>query len=173
MCTPAIPWRLRARLRPGPETWLLVLVLLWSSHAAAATLTGTPLILDAATLLLSGERIRLKGIDAPEATQACRDATGHAYSCGQVAAHALMDKIGTAPIRCVGTERDQHHRLQATCYLNDLDLNRWLVQQGHALVYGTDSPHYLDAEKEAKNLTRGIWAGPFTPREWRQHQPSH
>ena len=48
-------------------SWLLVLILIWSSHADAATLTGHPLILDANTMLLSGERIRLKGIDAPDA----------------------------------------------------------------------------------------------------------
>ena len=64
---------------------------------------------------------------------------------------------------CVGKERDKHHQLRATCYLNDLDLNRWFVQHGHVLAYGTDSPQYLDAEKEAKKLKRGIWAGPFTP----------
>ena len=144
-------------------SWLLVLSLIWSSHADAATLTGHPLILDANTMLLSGERIRLKGIDAPDATQACRDAAGHAYSCGQVATHALMDKIGAATIWCEGNDRDQHHQVLATCYLNDLDLNGWLVQQGHAPAYGQDSQQYLDEEEEAKSMKRGIWTGTFTP----------
>lgn len=36
-----------------------------------------PRIVDADTLEMAGQRVRLQGIDAPEAAQACRQATGH------------------------------------------------------------------------------------------------
>ena len=79
-----------------------------------------------------------------------------------------MDKIGTASIRCVGTARDRHHQVLARCYLDDLDLNGWLVQHGHALAYGHDSQLYSDEEDEAKRMKRGLWAGTFTsPWDWR------
>ena len=80
----------------------LAVLLFCSSTAEAATLTGQPLILDADTVILSGERIRLKGIDAPETTQSCLDAEQKSYPCGQVSTYALIDKIGISPLTCIG-----------------------------------------------------------------------
>ena len=125
-------------------------VLLFCAHTVeAATLTGRPLVLDADTVILSGERIRLKGIDAPETTQSCLNEDQQSYPCGQVSTHALIDKIGISPLTCIGDTRDRYKRIQATCYLDDLDMNGWLVQQGYALAYRKYSNRYVPEEEEA------------------------
>ena len=147
----------------------LAVLLVWSSAVEAATLTGQPLVLDADTVIMSGERIRLKGIDAPETTQRCLDAEQQSYPCGQVATNALIDKIGISPLTCVGDTRDRYTRLLATCFLDDLDVNDWLVQHGYALAYRKYSTHYVAEEEKAKALKRGVWSGTFTPPwEWRR-----
>ena len=64
---------LHAGLLSGIAASFLAVLLFCSSTAEAAILTGQPLVLDADTVIMSGERIRLKGIDAPETTQRCLD----------------------------------------------------------------------------------------------------
>ena len=100
----------------------------------AETLTGTARIIDADTVEIAVEKVRLEGIDAPESRQTCKR-DGKRYDCGKEATSALRVKIGKASITCKGDTRDQYDRLIAVCYLDDLDLNRWLVRQGHALAY--------------------------------------
>ena len=80
----------------------LTLLLFYGGTTEAATFTGRPLVLDSDTVILSGERIRLKGIDAPETTQSCLDAEQKSYPCGQVSTYALIDKIGISPLTCIG-----------------------------------------------------------------------
>lgn len=66
-----------------------------------------------------------------------------------------------------GRSRDRYTRLLATRYLDDLDVNGWLVEYGYALAYRKYSTRHV-AEEEAKALKRGLWSGTFTaPQEWR------
>lgn len=44
---------------------------------------------DGDTIEISGERIRLHGVDAPESWQTCEDGDGGIYRCGKGAAFAL------------------------------------------------------------------------------------
>ena len=144
---------------------------LWRCTAESAELTGRLLILDADTVILSGERIRLKGIDAHETTQRCLDAKQQSYPCGQVSTHALIDQIGVSPLRCIGDTRDRYKRVLATCYLDDLDINAWLVQYGYTVAYRKYSHQYVPEEDEAKALKRGLWSGTFaSPWDWRQNR---
>ena len=155
-------------LRGIVDSFLAVL-LVGSSGVEAATLTGRPLVLDADTVILSGERIRLNGIDAPANTQRCLDAQQQSYSCEQVATNALIDKIGISPLTCTGDTRDRYTRLLATCYLDDLNVNDWLVEYGYALAYRKYSTRYVAEEEKAKALKRGVWSGTFLPPwEWRR-----
>ena len=71
--------------------------------AQAETLEGRPYVTDADTVRISGERIRLEGIDAPETNQRCKDASGKSYRCGLVSTSALKTRIGGETIRCEGT----------------------------------------------------------------------
>ena len=70
---------------------LLTLILLfWVSSVANADLTGTALIVDGDTITISGNKIRLNGIDTPEQNQTCRRA-GITWRCGYEATETLRN----------------------------------------------------------------------------------
>ena len=148
---------------------LTLLLLLWPAAGGAETLTGKTYVTDGDTVKISGERIRLEGIDAPETNQRCKDVSGKSYDCGLVSTAALRTKIGRNSITCEGTTRDRYGRFLGICYLNELDLNGWLVQNGYALAYTRYSRRYVSAEREARENSRGLWAGEFVaPWNWRR-----
>ncbi len=148
---------------------LTIFLLLCPTSAEAETLTGKPYVTDGDTVKVSGERIRLEGIDAPERNQRCKDASGKGYDCGFVATAALRNKIGRSSIKCEGTKRDRYGRFLGTCYLNEIDLNGWMVRNGHALAYVRYSRRYVSAEQEARENRRGLWNGEFVaPWSWRK-----
>src|SRR5688572_14414566 len=89
-----------------------LLLCAWSPPLAAATVTGTAAVIDGDTLDVAGRRIRLFGIDAPEASQAC-DRNGERWACGEASAERLGALIGGAAIQCSGNEVDQYGRLLA------------------------------------------------------------
>ena len=139
-------------------------------EAQAETLEGRPYVTDADTVRISGERIRLEGIDAPETNQRCKDASGKSYRCGLVSTAALKTKIGHGTIRCKGTKRDRYGRLLGICYLGDIDLNGWLVRNGYALAYKRYSKRYVPQEIQAQKDSLGLWAGEFMPPwQWRKN----
>lgn len=156
--------------RPLRKSWCLVLFLLLCPTAVEAeTLTGKPYVTDGDTIKISGKLIRLEGIDAPETKQRCRDAAAKNYGCGLAATAALKNKIGRNSITCKGTTRDRYGRLLGTCYLDELDLNGWLVQNGYALAYRRYSKRYIAKEKEARETGSGLWSGEFVvPWNWRK-----
>ena len=77
---------------------VVALGLFLSSPTALAEITGKPRIIDGDTIENGGERIRLHGIDAPEAGQLCT-ADGRRWACGQNATLALSQMIGTNWVR--------------------------------------------------------------------------
>ena len=148
---------------------LTLVLLLCPTSAEAEALTGKPYVTDGDTVRISGERIRLQGIDAPERNQRCKNAHGKGYDCGLVSAAALKNKIGRNSITCEGKKRDRYGRFLGTCYLNELDLNGWMVRNGHALAYRRYSRRYISAEREARENSRGLWTGEFVaPWSWRK-----
>ena len=132
-------------------------------------LTGAPEVVDGDTIKIQGENIRLAAIDAPEKRQLCRSAEGGEYPCGIVATEALETKVGNDVVYCEEEDRDFYRRVVGTCYLENLDLNGWMVEQGHALAYRQYSERYIPEEESACENRRGIWAGEFIPPwEWRR-----
>ena len=67
----------------------LALVHLVLPGDSGGELSGRAVIVDGDTLRLGGERIRLKGMDAPELAQSCTGADGRSWPCGQQAKAAL------------------------------------------------------------------------------------
>lgn len=148
---------------------LMLVLLLCPTPAEAGTLTGKPYVTDGDTVKISGERIRLEGIDAPERNQRCKDASGKSYDCGIVSTAALRTKIGRNSIKCEGTKRDRYGRFLGICHLNEIDLNDWMVRNGYALAYRHYSRRYVSAEQEARENRRGLWIGEFVaPWSWRK-----
>ena len=130
-------------------------------------------IIDADTLTLCEERVRLVGIDAPETwpeQQLCLNADGLCYPCGQNATDALKGKIGADNrLSCyLEPELDRYGRALGVCFSSDgTDLNGWLVATGHAVAYLSDT--YMPHQEIAIVEQRGVHAGEFIdPSEWRR-----
>ena len=148
---------------------LLTLATLGGGPALAADLTGTPHIVDGDTLHLNGTKIRLHGIDAPEAKQTCQRQDDSDYRCGEASTEALRALVGSQPVRCEGSTHDRYGRLIGMCYANGVNLNAEMVRQGWALAYRRYSKDYVSFEMEAQEAKRGMWAGEFQkPWDWRR-----
>lgn len=124
---------------------------------------GAAAVNDGDTITIAGEKIRLRGIDAPEYSQTCLRA-GMKYACGREAREALRKLIGAKPVACTGWQRDRYGRLLGECSAGSTDLNRSLVEQGRAVAFGG----FEAEELAARRAGRGLWAGEFErPRHWR------
>jgi len=148
---------------------LATLLLLFALPLAQAqqNISGTARAIDGDTLDLQGTRIRLLGIDAPEIGQACRDAQGTPYPCGERARSVLAEMIAGRPVSCTIEREDRYRRALAVCTAAGIDLNAEMVRRGAAVAY--IDRRYLAQEQEARAARRGIWAGTFErPEDWRR-----
>lgn len=135
---------------------------------AQSPIVGVASVIDGDTLEISGVRIRLHGIDAPESRQQCVRLDGEFWPCGQQAALALSDRIGRTVIRCQPRDRDRYGRIIAVCFKGTEDLDRWMVAAGWAVAFRKYSLDYVGDEESAKRGKLGIWSGNFEmPWEWR------
>lgn len=150
------------------------LVAVMALLAAAATALGTAAdgdghsgvarIVDGDTLVLDGDRrIRLFGIDAPEAGQACGRADGTPYDCGAVATARLADLAEGRTIVCEERDRDRYGRIVGICRVGGRDLNAVLVSEGLAFAYRDYSTLYVPEERTARLARRGVFAGTASP----------
>ncbi|MDG4881511.1 thermonuclease family protein [Mesorhizobium sp. WSM4884] len=124
---------------------------------------GMAIVNDGDSITLGTERIRMRGIDAPEYTQSCRK-DGSDYPCGKLARQSLVRLIASRPVSCSGWQRDRYGRLLGDCKAGDTDLNRAQVQAGWAVAFGD----FETEETVARAAKAGIWAGSFEePQDWR------
>jgi endonuclease YncB( thermonuclease family) len=124
---------------------------------------GSAVVNDGDTITVGAERIRLRGIDAPEHAQLCRK-NGADYACGRASREALARLTRNKAILCSGHRHDRYGRLLADCKAGGVSLNSAQVEAGWALAYGD-----FEAEEErARQRAAGLWAGTFEePRVWR------
>ena len=168
--------------RAGAKIWdfLRVLVLFavlavfsaFLANYAAEDYSGVPKVLDGDSLIVAGQEIRLKGLDAPEYKQSCKSkSAGSTFACGRAALDHLKRLIGGREIDCRGWETDKYQRVLATCSVDATLLNEQMVLDGWAISFGG----YSRLEEEAKEARRGLWAHEFvSPAEWRrQSQETH
>ena len=132
---------------------------------------GKPYIIDGDTIKIGHQRIRIHGIDAPEAQQRCTDQRGQ-WDCGLEAANALKFFLAGNWITCIEKDRDLYGRIVAVCYVGEVggpDVGETMVVEGWAVAYRRFSIAYLDEEEVARNKGRGLWRGDFiVPWEWRR-----
>jgi endonuclease YncB( thermonuclease family) len=148
--------------------FLIAILLLLSPPALAQqTVSGPARAIDGDTLAIGEERLRLLGIDAPESGQACRDAQGTPYPCGEWARTALAQMIVGQTVTCMVERQDRYRRGLAVCRAGQTDLNAEMVRIGAAVAY--IDRRYQALEQEARLARRGIWAGAFErPEDWRR-----
>lgn len=134
-----------------------------------ASVSGTASVIDADTLEIAKQRIRLVGVDAPESGQKCRDTKGKFYRCGSVSANALDAWINRNPVTCAIEDTDRYGRLLGQCSVRGQNVQEWLVVNGYAVAYRQYSTAYVPAELKARAARAGIWDGEFvSPWDWRQ-----
>ncbi len=137
------------------------------AHPARAEVTGTVDVVDADTLEMLGQTIKLHGIDAIERDQMCLSGTGRPWPCGSDAAASLRSYIGSAPLRCEPISNFAGAIL-AVCKLSGRDVAGWVVQNGWALADRGTSFEYVPQEEQAKSIQAGIWGSEFvTPSDFR------
>lgn len=133
-----------------------------------AEIHGTPTITDGDSLRLGGTRVRLHGIDAPEADQTCATPDG-LVPCGVFAQAALQELVGGAPVSCQVVDIDRYNRSVATCFAGPTHLNAAMAQAGWAIALPHFTPAYVALAQDAQRAGRGIWATEFhSPSEWRR-----
>ena len=119
--------------------------------------------MDGDTLALSGVRIRLEGIDAPETTQTCGRRIFGKWRCGEDASRHLASLIADRPVRCVDTGLDKYGRVLGRCVAGATDLNAEMVKSGYAWAFVRYSHAYVPLEDEARLARRGVWQGKSVP----------
>lgn len=110
----------------------------------------------------SPEIIRLAEIDCPEKSQPF----------GKAAKKFASDLCFGKTVRVVSKgKRDRYGRIVATVFIDDINVNKALVQSGFAWHYKdySEDESYSVLEKQAKLLKYGLWADkkPVPPWEWR------
>ncbi len=140
-------------------------------------ISGNAQIIDGDTIKINSKKIRLYGIDAPEFKQTCKKTSltiifftfTKDYPCGKISTENLKKKINNKVITCKILDIDRYKRLIGECYKRNLNLNSWLVSNGHAVAYRKYSKKYVSYEINAKNEKLGIWQGKFEmPWEYRR-----
>lgn len=111
--------------------------------------------------------VRMHAVDAPE-----YDQPG-----GRQAQAALRQRLPRgAAVTLEPVEQDRYSRLVATVFAGELNVDRWLVQQGHAWAYRrhTGDAGYCELEEQARRAQRGVWARPaaqwIAPWDWRERK---
>ena len=148
----------------GSAVTLLAFLATFSAHA---DVTGKARVIDGDTLAFRNQRVRLHGIDAPEAKQTC-GSDGKPWNCGEEATFALANLVANHWIECKEKDKDRYGRIVAVCYAGNHDLNARMVSDGWALAYRRYSVDYVNEEARARASRAGIWRGNFTPPwKWR------
>ena len=138
----------------------LIILLSFSNFVFAKTINGKPRIIDGDTIHIKSNKIRLHGIDAPETKQTCKIDTEEWY-CGKQSTKELKKLINKQNVECVINDVDVYNRYIAICYIDEININQWMVKNGWAIAYRYYSKDYINEEEYANNNKLGIWKSKF------------
>lgn len=139
---------------------ILLILLIGSAFAAERPYTNKHgvRVVDGDTLVVKGVRVRLWGIDAPEAKQTGRTEDGKDVPIGVDATKRLRWLIGEKPVSFTIVDKDKYERPVVRAYVGSLELNEQMVRDG----YAHDWPQFSGGEYSflhdwAKEMRLGIW----------------
>ena len=143
-------------------------VVLATTTIAADTITGRVVgVTDGDTITVRGTtdtiKVRLSGIDTPERGQPF----------GTKAKQALSEKVFGKDVSISSSGEDRYGRTLGVIILDGESVNLWLVRDGWAWWYeryAPDDTQLRDAQQEARQAGRGLWAdpNPVPPWDWRR-----
>lgn len=114
----------------------------------------------------SVEKIRLADIDTPERDQPW----------GTEATTALRKWSMSKPAKIEVVDTDRYGRLVATLWVDDENINRRLVKEGHAWVYRKylRDTSLIKLEAKARSTRTGLWSSNnvIEPSDWRRGKRS-
>jgi endonuclease YncB( thermonuclease family) len=131
--------------------------------ADSSLLSGQAKVIDGDTLEIAGERVRLEGIDAPEAGQTCGGGWFGSWSCGSQATAQLRWLVGARRVECEAAGRDKYGRVLGWCSVGEQDINAEMVRTGFAWAFVKYSTRYQAIEAKARQAKIGIWKGSAQP----------
>ena len=139
---------------------LSIILLFFSNFVLAKTINGKPKIIDGDTIHIKSNKIRLHGIDAPETKQTCK-INDEVWFCGKQSTKELKNLINKQEVKCITNDVDIYNRFVAICYVNEININQWMVKSGWAIAYRYYSTDYIIEEKYARDNELGIWKSEF------------
>ena len=118
-----------------------------------------PHVIDGDTLDAGGVRIRLRGIDAPEADQPG----------GREATAALREIVRGYRVHYMPLERDVYGRVVAQVHAGGRDAGLAMLRGGYAIATDPGIAAYVHAQKDARRARAGLWGqgGIGDPKAWR------
>ena len=136
------------------------------------TLAGKAYVTDGDGIRVSGQEVRLAGLDAPEWDQRAKHHDGYWFGHGKRVKSALIREIGGKRVHVTVEDYDKFGRAVGIVTRNGKDVGEWLVREGHAIAAYSD--RYKHIEREARQSKRGMWghAVNIDPRRWRHRSTS-
>tara|TARA_B100001964_G_scaffold211776_1_gene247303 strand:+ start:78 stop:590 length:513 start_codon:yes stop_codon:yes gene_type:complete len=139
---------------------LVFFFIFYCSITLAESIQGKARIIDGDTIHIGKNKIRLYGIDAPEINQTCT-INKIIWECGVVSSQALENIISEEEVRCEILDTDRYKRFVAKCFVKNIHLNQYMIQNGWAVAYRYYSNDFINDEEIAKKNKAGIWQGKF------------
>ena len=143
-------------------TWIFSILIIFSLalNVNSKTITGNAKVIDGDTIHIGSNKIRLHGIDAPETDQTC-EKKNITWFCGQESTKALTNFINNQKVICNTNGTDRYKRYISVCFVNNFNMNEFMVENGWAIAYRYYSKDYVESEDKAKKNKVGIWQGSF------------
>ena len=141
----------------GALGFSMLLGLAANGQDAPVIVTGAARVIDADILIVSGQRVILWGLDAPERPQTCI-LDSAIWGCYDAAKRTLEALAGRGEVQCVLTgEADPFGRRHGVCTYGDEDLNAQMVLSGMAMAFSEQTPDYEPQQIEAITNAVGLW----------------
>lgn len=120
---------------------------------------------------MTGVRVRLAFVDAPEAKQTC-EKDGADWACGDEATATLAAIIAGQQLTCTVIDTDVYGRQVAQCHTRVFELGQEMVRRGMAIALVNAPYEYGQAAQVAQRLSYGLWSSTFElPANWRAANP--